>query len=155
MSGVNKVILIGRLGRDPELRHTKGGTAVANMSIATDDSFKDKQGNIQKTTEWHRIVMWDKTAENCVKYLSKGSQVYVEGKLQTRKWEDKDGQERTTTEIVARNVTFLDSKSDRQAQGEGRGQGQGQRQGSGGRVSGQEDMDYGPPPAGDDDNLPF
>lgn len=140
MSGVNKVILIGRLGRDPELRHTKGGTAVANMSIATDDSFTDKEGNRQKTTEWHRIVMWDKTAENCVKYLNKGSQVYVEGKLQTRKWEDKDGQERTTTEIVARNVTFLDSKSDREGSQQG------------GQQGGQQDRDQGPPP---DEDLPF
>lgn len=145
MSSVNKVILIGRLGRDPEIRYTTGGTAVANMSLATDESYKDKAGQAQKKTEWHRIVAWDKTAENCGKYLNKGSQVYIEGKLQTRKWQDKEKVERTTTEVVARIVTFLDSKKDREGQSSGQ-----QQQGSG---QNQQDMNYGPPPM--DGDAPF
>lgn len=111
MSGVNKAIILGRLGRDPELRVTKSGTPVANMSVATSESYKDKKGEKQERTEWHRIIVWDKLAELCDKYLEKGSQVYIEGRIQTREWE-KDGVKRYTTEIVAYTVQFLSRTSD-------------------------------------------
>jgi single-strand DNA-binding protein len=109
MASVNKVILIGRLGRDPELRYTQGGQAVANFTLATNERYSNKSGEQQERTEWHRIVAWGKTGELCAQYLAKGRNVYVEGRLQTREWEDKEGQKRSTTEIVAQNVTFLDS----------------------------------------------
>ncbi len=107
MAGINKVILIGNLGKDPELRYTPDGTPVTNFSIATSDSWTDKtSGEKREKTEWHRIVVWRKLAEICAEYLSKGRQVYIEGKLQTRSWE-KDGVTRYTTEIVASDVQFL------------------------------------------------
>ncbi len=109
MAGVNKAILIGNLGRDPELRYTQSGQAVVNFSIATSESWNDKNGERQERTEWHRIVVWGKTGENCAQYLSKGRTVYVEGRIQTREWEDREGQKRTTTEINAQTVTFLGS----------------------------------------------
>jgi single-strand DNA-binding protein len=99
---VNKVILVGRLGRDPEIRYTTGGQAVANFSMATDESYKDRNGERQKRTEWHKIVAWRKLAEFSQQYLKKGSMIYVEGKIQSREWQDKEGQKRTTVEIVAR-----------------------------------------------------
>ncbi len=107
MGSVNKVILIGNLGRDPELRYTQGGQAVANFTLATSERFANKSGEQQERTEWHRIVAWGKTGELCAQYLSKGRSVYIEGRLQTREWEDKEGHKRSTTEIVAQNVTFL------------------------------------------------
>jgi single-strand DNA-binding protein len=107
MAGVNKVILIGNLGRDPELRYTQGGQAVANFTLATTERFPTREGERQERTEWHRIVAWGRTAELCAQYLSKGRSVYVEGRLQTREWEDRDGQKRRTTEIVAQSVQFL------------------------------------------------
>ena len=107
MAGINKVILVGNLGKDPELRHTPQGQAVANFSIATSESWNDKAGQKQERTEWHRIVVWGKLGELCSKYLGKGRQVYVEGKLQTRAWDDKEGQKRYTTEVVANTVQFL------------------------------------------------
>jgi single-strand DNA-binding protein len=107
MGSVNKVILIGNLGRDPELRYTQSGQAVANFTLATSERFANKSGEQQERTEWHRIVAWGKTGELCAQYLSKGRSVYIEGRLQTREWEDKEGQKRSTTEIVAQNVTFL------------------------------------------------
>ena len=110
MASVNKVILIGNLGRDPELRYTKDGKAVANFTVATNDRWRDREGNSQERTEWHRIVVWDKQAESCAQYLQKGRSVYIEGRLQTREWEDKEGQKRQTTEIVAQQVTFLGSR---------------------------------------------
>ncbi len=110
MASVNKVILIGNLGRDPELRYTASGQGVANFTLATNERWRDKDGNNQERTEWHRIVVWGKTAENCAQYLQKGRSVYVEGRLQTREWEDKEGNKRQTTEIVAQNVTFLGSR---------------------------------------------
>lgn len=110
---LNKVMLIGRLGRDPELRYSQGGAPVANMNVATDESYTDKDGNRQERTEWHRVVVFQRLAENCANYLAKGSLVYVEGSLQTRKWTDQQGQDRYTTEIRAQKVTFLDRKSDR------------------------------------------
>lgn len=107
MASINKVILIGNLGQNPELKHTPNGQAVANFSIATNENWKDKSGQDQSRTEWHRIVVWGKTAENCAKYLAKGRPVYIEGKLQTRQWQDKDGQTKYTTEIQAQTVQFL------------------------------------------------
>jgi single-strand DNA-binding protein len=108
MASVNKVILIGNLGRDPELRYTQSGQAVANFNIATTERFGGREGSEQREqTEWHRIVTWGKTAENCAQYLSKGRSVYVEGRLQTREWEDREGKKRWTTEIVAQRVQFL------------------------------------------------
>jgi single-strand DNA-binding protein len=107
MASINKVILIGNLGRDPELRYIQSGQAVTNFSVATNEKWKDKDGNNQERTEWHRIVVWGKSAENCAQYLQKGRSVYIEGKLQTREWEDKDGNKRSTTEIVAQVVQFL------------------------------------------------
>jgi single-strand DNA-binding protein len=107
MAGVNKVILIGNLGRDPEIRYTPGGQAVANFSLATTESFTSREGKREERTEWHRIVVWGKTAENCAQYLAKGRTVYVEGRIQTREWEDKEGQKRRTTEVVAQTVQFL------------------------------------------------
>lgn len=111
MAGVNKVILIGHLGRDPELRQTESGQAVCNFSLATSESWT-KDGEKQERTEWHRIVAWARTAELCAQYLAKGRQVYIEGTLQTREWEDRDGNKRQTTEVKALSVQFLGSKSD-------------------------------------------
>lgn len=109
---VNKVILIGNLGRDPEVRYTPNGLAVANITIATSEVWKDKQsGENQERTEWHRIVMYQRLAEIVGEYLRKGSKVYIEGRLQTRKWQDKSGQDRYTTEIVAESLQMLDGKS--------------------------------------------
>jgi single-strand DNA-binding protein len=104
---VNKVILLGRLGQDPELKYTPGGAAVCNFSMATTESWTDKQGQKQEKTEWHRIVVWGKLAELCNQYLSKGRQAFVEGRLQTRSWDDKDGSKRYTTEILANTVQFI------------------------------------------------
>ncbi|NDC22540.1 MAG: single-stranded DNA-binding protein [Proteobacteria bacterium] len=104
---MNRVTLLGRLGNDPELKQTPAGESVANFSLATNKSWTDKSGQKQQKTEWHRIVVWKKTAENCAKYLKKGRQALVEGELQTREWTDKEGVKRYTTEIVAQNVQFL------------------------------------------------
>lgn len=109
--GVNKVILIGNLGQDPEVRFTPSGTAVANLNLATTDTWMDKQsGQRQERTEWHRIVLFNKTAEIAQQYLKKGSKVYIEGRLQTRKWQDQNGQDKYTTEIVANDMQMLDSR---------------------------------------------
>jgi single-strand DNA-binding protein len=111
MAGINKVILIGRLGRDPEVRYTPDGTAVANFSIATSEEWKDREtGEKKERTEWHRIVAWRKLGEICGEYLSKGRQVYIEGRLQTRDWQDQEGNKRWTTEIIARDMQMLGSK---------------------------------------------
>jgi len=110
MAGVNKVILIGHLGKDPEVRHLENGTAVANFTLATSESYKDKQGNRVDQTEWHNVVVWRGLAEVAEKFLKKGSQVYVEGKLRTRSWEDQTGNKSYTTEIVATNFTMLSKK---------------------------------------------
>ena len=119
---VNKVILVGRLGRDPETRYTSGGQAVANFTLATDESYKDRAGERQKRTEWHRIVLWGKLAEIAQQYLKKGMLVYVEGRIQTRQWEDKrDGQKRTTTEIVGNVMRMLTSRAESAAAGAGAG----------------------------------
>lgn len=110
MSGVNKVILVGNLGKDPEVRYLDNGVAVANFSLATTENYKNKQGERVSQTEWHNIVFWRGLAEVAEKYLKKGDSVYVEGKLRTRRWEDKDGNPRYTTEILADNMTMLGNK---------------------------------------------
>jgi single-strand DNA-binding protein len=107
--GVNKVTLIGNLGDEPELRHTGDGTAVCNMSLATNESYTDSDGNEVQNTEWHDVVAWGRLGEVCNEYLSKGSQVYFEGKLQTRSWDDDDGNTRYSTEVKAQEMMFLDS----------------------------------------------
>ncbi len=113
MSGVNKVLLIGRLGRDPEVRYTPDGTAIANFSIATSEEWKDKNtGEKQERTEWHRIVAFRRLGEICGEYLSKGRQIYIEGSLQTREWEDQEGNKRWTTEIKTRTMQMLGSRDD-------------------------------------------
>ncbi len=129
--GVNKAILIGNLGADPEVRFTPGGQAVANFRIATSESWNDKNGQKQERTEWHRIVVWGKLAELCGEYLKKGRQCYVEGRLQTREWTDKEGKKNYTTEVVANSVVFLGG---RDSGGAGRGR-----------------DDFGPPPPGMDE----
>ena len=111
MASVNKVILIGNLGRDPETRYMPEGAAITNISIATTETWKDKQGEKQEKTEWHRVAFFGKLAEIAGEYLKKGSQVYVEGRLQTRKWQDKDGADKYTTEIVADRMQMLGSRS--------------------------------------------
>lgn len=108
---LNKAMIIGRLGSDPEVRYAQSGTAMGNFNLATNESWMDKSGQRQEKTEWHRIVVFGKQAENCAKYLKKGRQAYVEGRIQTREWEDRDGNKRTTTEIVAQTVQFLDGVS--------------------------------------------
>ena len=111
MASVNKVILVGNLGRDPEVRYMPSGDAMVNISLATTDNWRDKNGEKQEKTEWHRVVMFGKVAEIAGEYLKKGSQAYFEGRLQTRKWTDKEGQERYTTEIVADRMQMLGSRS--------------------------------------------
>src|SRR6187401_825440 len=126
MGSVNKVILVGNLGRDAELRYTPGGAAVATLNLATTEVFKDREGQKKEDTQWHRVILWGKTAETLQDYLTKGKQIYVEGKLQTRKWKDKDGNEKYTTEVKGDRVVLLS--------GGGRGDGGGERpsRGSGG-----------------------
>ena len=110
MASVNKVIIVGNLGRDPETRYMPDGGAITNISVATTDKWKDKNGEMQEKTEWHRVAFFGKLAEIAGEYLKKGSQVYVEGRLQTRKWQDKDGQDKYTTEIVANQMQMLGSR---------------------------------------------
>ena len=113
MAGVNKAILVGRLGADPEVRYTNSGTAVANFNMATSVNFTDKNGEKTEKTEWHRIVAFGRLGEICGEYLSKGKQVYIEGRLQTREWEDRDGNKKRTTEIVAGTMQMLGAASDK------------------------------------------
>ncbi|MCC5942063.1 MAG: single-stranded DNA-binding protein [Balneolaceae bacterium] len=110
MSSLNKAMIIGRLGQDPEVRYTQSNTAVATLNVATSERYKDRNGELQESTEWHRIVAWGRLAEICQEYLKKGSLAYFEGPIQTREWEDKDGQKRYTTEIKALNMQMLDSR---------------------------------------------
>ena len=115
--GINKVILIGNLGQDPEVKYLPSGGAVCNLSLATTDAWTDKQsGEHQERTEWHRVVLFKRLAEIASEYLRKGSKVYLEGRLQTRKWQDKDGQERYTTEIIANDLQMLDARGGGDAQ---------------------------------------
>ncbi|MCL4857338.1 MAG: single-stranded DNA-binding protein [Flavobacteriales bacterium] len=114
MAGINKVILLGNLGKDPEIRYLEGGTAVANFTLATSENYKDKTTGERKTiTEWHNVVLWRGLAEITEKYLKKGNQVYIEGKLRTRSWQDKDGNTRYTTEIVAENMQMIGRKDEK------------------------------------------
>jgi single-strand DNA-binding protein len=136
---INKVILIGNLGADPEIRYTQDGTAAASFTVATTEKWKGKDGQMQESTEWHRVTAWRRLAEICGEYLSKGSRVYIEGKLQTRKWQDKNGNDRYTTEIIAREMKMLSPR------GESSG---GYSTGGGGGDPFPE-----PPPTGDD--VPF
>ncbi len=113
MAGINKAIIVGNLGKDPEVRYMPDGTAIANFSVATSESWKDKaSGEKKERTEWHRIVVFGKLGEICGEYLSKGKQVYIEGRIQTREWEDKDGNKRYTTEIIASDMKMLGSRED-------------------------------------------
>ncbi|MDQ3046580.1 MAG: single-stranded DNA-binding protein [Bacteroidota bacterium] len=118
MAGVNKVILVGNLGKDPEVRHLEGGAAVANFTLATSEIYKDKNGNRNEQTEWHNIVVWRGLAEIAEKYLKKGMTIYVEGKLRTRSWDDKEGNKRYTTEIVGDTFTILSKKEKDQHTGQ-------------------------------------
>jgi len=129
---VNKVMLVGNLGDDPELRYTQSGTAVCNMSLATNESYTDQDGNDVQQTEWHDVVAWDRLGEICEEYLSKGSQVYFEGKLVTNEWEDRDGNTRYSTEVKAQEMMFLDGNR----QGGGSPQGQMSQRSSSGRQPG-------------------
>lgn len=162
MSGVNKVIIVGRLGQDPEVRYTPSGSAVANLSVATSETWKDKEsGQRQEKTEWHRVVMFGRIAEVAGEYLRKGAQVYLEGKLQTRKWQDREGVDRYTTEVVIDmkgTMQMLDSRHGGQQGGGqpagGQGQGGAYREASGGRAPSQQRQT--PPPVDDfDDDIPF
>ncbi len=156
---VNKVILVGRLGRDPETRFTSGGQAVANFSVATDESYKDRNGERQKRTEWHKIVVWGKQAEIAQQYLKKGSLVFIEGRIQSREWQDKEGQKRTSFEIVANNFRMLGGRGDGMAAGASASAGGGNSARSGG-----DDIDHAAPsedfgpssgPEISDEDIPF
>ena len=132
--GVNKVILVGNLGNDPEVRYMPNGNAVANLSLATSESWKDQQGQVQERTEWHRLTMYRRLAEIAGEYLRKGSQIYVEGKLQTRKWQDQQGQDRYTTEIIVDQMQMLGGRNNNGGGNQGNNQNQGgynQNQGGG------------------------
>lgn len=115
MNGLNKAMIIGTLGKDPEIRYTNDGTGVATLSVATNEKWKDKSGDQQERTEWHRVTLWGRLAEIAGEYLRKGSHVYIEGKIQTRKWQDRDGNDRYTTEIVGRAMQMLGGGPDRDA----------------------------------------
>jgi single-strand DNA-binding protein len=117
MSSVNKVILVGRLGKDPELKYTPSGAPVAKFTLATDEVFKDRAGEQQRRTEWHTIVAWNKLAEICGEYLVKGKQVYIEGSIRSRQWEDQSGNKRTAYEIIARDMRMLGSRADSERAG--------------------------------------
>jgi single-strand DNA-binding protein len=152
--GINKVILVGNLGQDPETRYMPSGKAVSNIRIATSEGWKDKQtGDTQERTEWHSVVLFDKLGEIAAEYLRKGSQVYIEGSLRTRKWQDKEGKDRYTTEIVAREMQMLGARG-----GAGGGEGRAERRpASGGDDRGSSGSNS-PPPSDDgqfDDDIPF
>ncbi len=140
---INKVILVGNLGADPEIRYTQGGTPVANFNIATTESWRNQDGGKEEHTEWHKIVVWRKLAEICGEYLSKGSKIYLEGRIRTRKWQDRDGNDRYTTEIEARDIQFLSTRGG--GTGGSTGSSQGQDQG----------QSYSEPPPGVGDDVPF
>lgn len=156
MSGVNKVILIGNLGSKPELKYLPNGTAVCEFRLATNESFKDKAGQKQDKTEWHRIKVWGKTGENAAQYLDKGRQVYIEGRIETRSWDDKtSGEKKYMTEIVANTIQFLGGKggdSDDAPSGGGYSRGSGSRKKT---TDGPPDDFGGPPASGGDDDIPF
>ena len=146
--GVNKVILIGNLGRDPEIRYTQGGTAVVNLSLATTRRYRNREGQSQEQTDWHRVVMFARLAEIAGEYLRKGQQVYIEGRLQTRQWQDNSGQTRYTTEVVANDMQML--SAGRGARGGGWGQESGTQLDSGASVGVAADFDQ-----DFEDDIPF
>ena len=152
MASVNKVMILGNLGQDPELRNTTSGKAVGTLRVATTDIWNDASGTRQERTEWHSIVVWGRDAENCQKYLSKGRSVYVEGRLQTRKWQDKEGRDRYSTEIVADRVQFIGGSG-----GAGGGGGGGRGRGSDTGEAGGDTGDYrgSTAPPREDDDIPF
>jgi len=160
---VNKVILVGRLGRDPETRFTSGGQAVCNFTMATDETFKDRNGERQKRTEWHRITIWGKLAEIAQKYLKKGQLVFIEGRIQQRQWDDqKTGTKRTSFDIVANEMRMLTSRADSAAAGERGASGAAAGGGSYGAPSGGFDAEGPAPPADEgvgpevtDEDIPF
>jgi single-strand DNA-binding protein len=164
MGSVNKVILVGNLGADPELKYTPSNRAVCHLSVATNEVWKDKGGQKQERTEWHRVNVWAEQAETCAKFLTKGRMVYVEGRLQTRSWDDKEGKKRYSTEVVAERVVFLGGGSGAENGGGGGGGAKrpGGRHGWGeepqpsepGEGGGPPSEGGGPPPAGDDE-IPF
>lgn len=143
---LNKVMLIGNLGKDPEVRFTPGGQAIARFPVATSEVFTDRDGQRQEKTEWHNVVVFGKQAEPCGQYLQKGRQVFVEGSIRTRQYDDKDGNRRYMTEVIAQRVQFLGGR------GEGAGAGRGPS-GGGGRGGSEEDV--APPPGPEDDDVPF
>lgn len=152
MASLNKVMILGNLGQDPELRHTANGKAVCTLRLATNEVWSDANGQRQERTEWHSVVVWGRQAETCNQYLTKGRSAFVEGRLQTRKWQDKEGNDRYTTEIVADRVQFVGGGSGGGGGGGGdyeRGGGGGGGYGGGGGGGG------GMPPAGNDDDIPF
>jgi len=153
VAGVNKVILIGNLGKDPEVRSTTTGQRVANFSLATSRSWKGQDGQRQEKTEWHSIVVWGKLVDICEKYLQKGKQVYIEGRIETRSWQDKEGQTKYKTEVICEQMTMLG----RAGTGGERGGGEDAYGGSDSpRGGGPRDENYEPAPAGgSDDDLPF
>jgi single-strand DNA-binding protein len=149
---VNKAILVGRLGRDPETRYTSAGQAVCNFTLATDETYKDRNGERQKRTEWHRIVVWAKQAEIAQQYLHKGSLIFVEGRIQTRQWDDREGQKRTTVEIVATNFRMLGGRGEGgMTPGVGAGAGETEPQAAA-ATAGAEDM---PSTEISDEDIPF
>src|SRR5947209_20227959 len=149
MGSVNKVILVGNLGRDAELRYTPGGAAVATLNLATTEVWNDKGGQRQEKTEWHRIVLWGKQAESLQEYLTKGEQIYVEGRLQTRQWDDKDGNKRYTADIKADRITLLGGG------GGGGGRGAAMERGGAGAPQGGGGHDEPPMEPITDDDIPF
>lgn len=157
--GINKVILVGNLGADPDTRYMPSGKAVTNIRIATSESWKDKTtGDQQERTEWHGVVLFDKLGEIAAEYLRKGSQVYIEGSLRTRKWQDKEGKDRYTTEIIARDMQMLGSRGGASGGGGGGGGMSGGGSGGESRSSRPAPEDRGPPPADEgnfDDDIPF
>ncbi|MAG31427.1 MAG: single-stranded DNA-binding protein [Deltaproteobacteria bacterium] len=153
MAGVNKAILVGNLGRDPELRQTPNGQSVCNFTLATSENWTDKSGERVERTEWHRIVAWGRTGEMCAQYLSKGRTVYVEGRIQTREWEDKDGNKRYTTEINANTVNFIGPRTGG-GSGESSGGSHSGGGGGGGHRGGSDPTAADSEPPADDD-IPF
>jgi single-strand DNA-binding protein len=152
MGSVNKVILVGNLGRDAELRYTPGGAAVATINMATTEVWNDKSGQRQEKTEWHRVILWGKTAESLTEYLTKGKQVYVEGRLETRQWNDKDGNKRYTTEIKGDKIVLLGSAGGGGRGGGGMSRGGGEESMGGGQPSHGADV---PDTPLTDDDIPF
>jgi single-strand DNA-binding protein len=153
-ASVNRVILIGRVGRDPEVRYISSGAPVASFSVATDESFKSRNGEQQQHTEWHKVVAWNKLAEICGEYLTKGKLVYIEGSIRSRQWEDQSGNKRTAHEIIARNMQMLGSRTEAE-----RAAAAGSRAAASQGATSEERYDAGPEPLPEgeitDDDIPF